>query len=148
MTLTLLEGSLETLFITKIERLPCQRDTKAYILGVFSSPTKTSDFSNESITIVYSRAKEEYKMELFQALADWIMFAQTIFPESLNGATPEYYQTIAQLSYYRCYKMINKQWALFEELADNLPRLIKEMQISFHLDQMAPSPLLFQSIRT
>jgi hypothetical protein len=42
-------------------------------------------------------------------------------PQHLKFASKDYYDTIARLSYYSCYKIINKQWRLFEELADNFP---------------------------
>lgn len=136
MSLLLSADSLDALFNTQIEKLPCHQSTKAYISGIFTSPKKENDFSKESITVIYSQAKNEYRMDLFQNLADWILFAQTMYPDSLCHASPEYYQTIAQLSYYRCYRMINRQWTLFEELADKLPHLIKQMRVNFYFDQM------------
>lgn len=141
--MTLSSDSLEEFFNAKIEKLPCQRSTKAYIYSIFSSPKKNNDFSKDSITIIYSKAKSEYSLELFQGLADWILFAQTMYPDSLNHASPEYYQTIAQISYYRCYRIVNRSWALYEELADNLPLIIKMMRVSLALDQMESPPSLF-----
>jgi len=44
----------------------------------------------------------------------------------------DYYENIARLSYYSCYKMVNRQWVLYQELADQfvvLERQAKEKLI-------------------
>ena len=38
-----------------------------------------------------------------------------------------YYQDIARLSYYSCYRLINKQWDVYNELSDNL--IVLEQQV-------------------
>lgn len=133
--------NLESLFSESIDRLPCQVNTKAYVSNVFSH--SVTDYSNESLTLVYSRAKFEYRFELFQALADWILFCKTMFPENLNGASDEYYSALAQDSYYRCYKMINKKWLLFEELADQFPIVVNTLQVSRNFGVSHQESLLF-----
>jgi len=56
-------------------------------------------------------------------------------PSHLHDASRDYYQTIARLSYYSCYKLINKQWKLFEELSDNFPKL--ERQVKTKLESIS-----------
>lgn len=93
-------------------------ETRAYIQGVFTSYIyNNNDLSKKSITLEYIKAKEEYDFARFQNIADWILFVRTTYPKSIN-ASPEYYDTIAQCSYYKCYTIMNKQWPCFEELAD------------------------------
>lgn len=133
--------NLESLFSESIDKLPCQISTKAYVTNVFSS--NVTDYSNESLTLVYSQAKFEYRFDLFQALADWILFCKTMFPENLNDASEDYYSALAQDSYYRCYKMINKKWLLFEELADQFPIVVNTLQISRNFGVPPQGMLLF-----
>lgn len=95
-------------------------ETRAYISGVLDQFLKqsTNDYSKESITLIYARAKQEYNFNMFQSLGDWLFFTKVFYPEHLNRASQEYYNSIAQISYYRCYLIINRQWKLFEEMAD------------------------------
>jgi hypothetical protein len=100
--------------------LNCQRDTKAYITGIFKKyKTAEFDLSKDSITLLFAQARHKQDFLTYQNLGDWIFFANTIAPTHLKGASKDYYDTIARLSYYSCYKLINRQWKLFEELADN-----------------------------
>lgn len=141
----IINEKLDTVFSESIDKLPCHKNTKAYITNILISPNKEGgDFSKASLTLIYSKAKFEYNFELFQLLGDWILFCETVFPENLNNASKEYYQEIARDSYYRCYKMINKKWLLFEELADRFPILVSRLQITKTvLQNPAQEQLLF-----
>lgn len=123
--------NLNDYFSNNIKLLNCQEITRAYVINVFSN-SKLQDLSKESITLIYNEAKLSYKFEKYQALADWLLFVKSLYPQSLNGASSEYYNTIAQLSYYKCYILINKQWAVFEELADLFPVLVENINNSFN----------------
>lgn len=116
----------------KLESLACHPDTKAYITGIFKRYTSAEfDFSQESITLLYANARERQDFAKFQNLADWLFFAESIFPKSLNRASEEYYHSIARLSYYRCYTLIDKKWKLFEEISDNYLNLIHQTKQIF-----------------
>lgn len=108
--------------------LECQSDTKAYIIGIFGK-YKSSEFdlSKDSVTVLFSQARTKQDFSSYQNLGDWIFFANTIAPNHLRFASKDYYDTVARLSYYSCYRLINKQWKLFEELSDNF--LILENQV-------------------
>lgn len=124
--------SLESFFTEKLKLLlkNYQKPTCAYVINVFKSAKKESgDYSKDSLTIVYSQAKFEQRFELFQNIADWILFMKSLYPASLRGASEEYYNALAQDSYYRCYRLLNRQWLLFEELADKFPQLTKNLQV-------------------
>lgn len=96
------------------------KETEAYVKSTFIKYIKSNNIlPNKSVTLSYIEAKEEYNFNKFQELADWLFFLQSTYPEHLNSASPEYYNAIAQLSYYKCYNILNKKWILFEELADN-----------------------------
>lgn len=109
----------------KIKALKCHQDTKAYITSIFTKyKTAHFDHSKESITLLYSTAKTDQSFAAFQNLADWLFFSETLFPEHLRHASGEYYQTVARLSYYSCFMLIQKKWLLFEELSNNYPYLV------------------------
>lgn len=104
--------------------LECHRDTRAYIVSIYGK-YKTADFdlSKDSVTLLFAQARNKQDFLAYQNLGDWIFFANTIAPQHLHFSSKEYYDTIARLSYYSCYKLINKQWKLFEELADDFVNL-------------------------
>jgi len=143
--------SLECFFLEKTKSLNnCQEPTRAYITNVFKTAKKeTADYSKESITIVYAKAKFEHRFDLFQNLGDWILFTRTLYPASLMTASTDYYNAIAQDSYYHCYRLMNRKWTLFEELADKFPNLVQSLQVVFiELDEKSQEPSSSLLIRT
>lgn len=141
--------NVESFFAEKTKSLQiCRESTRAYITNIFITAHKEPvDFSNESLTLVYASAKAKYSFQTFQSLGDWILFAQSLYPNSLRDASTDYYNAIAQDSYYRCYRILNRQWVLFEELADTFPRLVSSLQEVFiepcEISQgSSPSPLI------
>lgn len=115
-------------FEEQLQDLDCHQDTRAYIVGVFGK-YRTADFdlSKESITIYFSEARTKHDFARYQTCADWIFLCHTLMPAHLHYANKEYYDTIARLSYYSCYNILNKQWKTFEELADNFIVLENEV---------------------
>lgn len=102
----------------------CQPDTKSYIIGIYDKYRNTkTDLSKDSITLLFSEAKLKQDFRLHQNIADWIFFSNTLMPQHLKSATKSYYDTVARISYYTCYRLINRQWRLFEELSDNFVTL-------------------------
>jgi len=140
-------NSLESFFMEKIKLLKnYQEPTRAYIINVFKNAKKGSgDLSKDSLTIIYSKAKSEQCFELFQNIADWILFSKSIHPESLRGASEDYYNVLAQDSYYRCYRLLNRQWSLFEELADKFPQLIVTLQTTLIPSEIKLEKKVFSS---
>lgn len=113
-------SNVESFFDDVFEELKCEPATKAYIKSIFSKyKDARHDLSKESVTIVFANAKQRLDFSSFQNLADWIFFMRSFAPDHLSSASEEYYETVARLSYYRCYLLINKQWKLFEEMSDN-----------------------------
>lgn len=113
--------------------LDCQRDTKAYIISIYGKYKSAQfDLSKDSITLRFAQARSNQDFLTYQNLGDWIFFANTIAPNHLRFASKDYYDTVARLSYYSCYKLINRQWKLFEELSDNFN--ILETQVKNRLN--------------
>jgi len=112
-------GDINYYFADKLKNIVCDEMTKNYIIGIFSKyKTSYYDLSKNSITIQYGEALLGNNFEKFQTIADWLFFANAIFPESLKNASKNYYYSIAQLSYFNCYRII-KQFVIYEVLADN-----------------------------
>jgi len=111
-----------------VQNLNCEYQTKSYIVSIFNKfKSSEEDYSKKSITLVWATAKEKNSFSSYQSLADWLFWTKSIFPEHLaKHSSEEYSDVIAQLSYWQCYKMINKQWKLYEELSDNFPLLVSE----------------------
>lgn len=125
-------NNLGSFFTDVLQKLRCEEDTRAYIISVFSKyRNSTFDLSQESITLAYARASFHQDFLGFQTIGDWLFFANTLFPESLSKTSKGYYHNLARLSYYSCYRLINRQWVLFERLADDFVPLSEATRQTF-----------------
>ena len=116
--------------------LKCQRDTKAYIVSIYGKyKTAEFDLSKDSVTLLFAQARNKQDFLTYQNLGDWIFFANTVAPAHLRFANKDYYDTIARISYFSCYKIVNRQWKLFEELSDNF--LVLEHQVKDKLSVLS-----------
>lgn len=116
--------NVNAFFVKKMEKLRYDDDTKSYIVGVLSKFNSSNfDYSKHSITLLYAEAKFKQDFLIFQNIGDWVFFCNTVFPEHLNNASEDYYHSIAQSSYYSCYRLINRQWKVYEQMADLFPTL-------------------------
>jgi hypothetical protein len=115
----ILQSNLKTFFQKELNSLNCDIKTKSYILTILTDYNPENNYSNESLTLIYAKAKHTQDFVIFQNLGDWLFFCHSVFPDCLNNASSEYYQSIARLSYYSCFRLINKKWLIFENLADD-----------------------------
>jgi hypothetical protein len=116
----------------------CHQDTRAYIVSIYGKYKSAQfDLSKDSITTLFAQGRDKQDFLTYQNLGDWIFFTQTMVPNHLQWASKDYYDTVARLSYYSCYKLINRQWKLFEELADNF--LLLERQVKEKLSDLKMS---------
>jgi hypothetical protein len=121
--------NITSFFDELLDDLHCQRDTKAYIVSIYGKyKTAEFDLSKDSVTLLFAQARNKQDFLSYQNLGDWIFFSNTIAPQHLRFASKEYYDTVARLSYYSCYKLINRQWKLFEELADDFQSLENQVR--------------------
>lgn len=122
-----MNDSLNEFFQEKLVRLDCEEFTKSYIISIFMKyRSALKDLSRDSITLKYANAKYNHRFEEFQDLGDWIFFYHSFNP---THSFADYYRNIGQISYYRCYGLINKQWKVFEEMADKFRYLEKQTYI-------------------
>lgn len=101
------QETIRNFFDNKIS-LSCRKETQIYITNIFSDITPKDDFSTESLTLVYNQAVQKYEFETFRRLADWLFFTKTLFPQSLKGASSQYYSSLARTSYDRCYRILQR----------------------------------------
>ena len=121
--------NISSFFDELLNDLHCQRDTKAYIVSIYGKyKTAEFDLSKDSVTLLFAQARSKQDFLGYQNLGDWIFFANTLAPSHLRFASKDYYDTVARLSYYSCYKLINRQWKLFEELSDNFLKLESQVK--------------------
>ena len=134
--------SLSDFFEEKVRELPdCAETTKSYIIQLLSNPNDVhNDVAGQSVTLLYAEANIEYNFKLFQTIGDFLLFANGIFPKSLQGASKEYYNNIAQQSYYTCHLLLKKQWPLFKELSHNFLKVTDYLQCKVKTQQYDPIP--------
>ena len=118
--MVILSKNITNFFDEILSELECHQDTRAYIVSIYDTyKFSNTDLSKDSITLLFAQARSKQDFYLYQNLGNWIFFTNTLATNHLKHASKDYYDTIARISYYSCYKIINKQWKLFEELSDN-----------------------------
>lgn len=112
-------GRIEDFFAEQLSTLACDDHTRAYIVSVLSRFRSTvDDLSNESLTLRYSHARERHSFTEFQRIGDYLFFCQSVYPQSLQGASVDYYHSVARGAYHSCYRLMNRSFQLYERLAD------------------------------
>jgi hypothetical protein len=118
---------LEDWFCRHLEGVEASPDARAYLVSLFSSMRSTrDDMSRESIVLAFAEARTTGEFQKFQRIGDWVVWGMSFAPESFE--TKEVVIDLGRLSYYACWRMTNKEWRVYEELADDLPRLTKDMR--------------------
>lgn len=114
------QANVNSFFEELLADIECQPTTRIYITSIYGKYKSAQfDLSKDSVTILFAQARSNQDFLTYQNLGDWIFFSNTLAPTHLRHANKDYYDTIARLSYYSCYKLINREWKIFEEIADN-----------------------------
>lgn len=113
-------------FEERLGDLPQSLETKAYVVSVFTRFVGTSvdDMSDESVVLAFMRAQETADFGGFQRIGDWVLWVETFMPDAVKDKR-QVVETFGRLAYARCFRLLKKQWPLYEELADDLPRLTR-----------------------
>jgi hypothetical protein len=123
---------LDAWFAERLQGLRYRPETLAYVGGVLktlSHPRAEDDLSKQSIVLAYAAARKNGDFATFQRLGDWVLWVDMIFPESIEGSR-EAIESIGRLSYYACHRIMRGQWVVYEELADELPRIAARVRRS------------------
>lgn len=125
-------ASTELWFAERLRTLTCSPEVKVYIGGVFNHFVRSTegDLSNASLVLTFIDAKDGYDFTKYQHLGDWVLWASTLVPQSVVEKDIAY--DLARLSYYACYKMLRQRLKFYEELADNLPNLVRQAQVKLY----------------
>ena len=111
--------NLNTWISERLISLKCSDETKAYVISVYSqfkNINYDNDFSKNSIVISYYDALKSGNFELYQRLGDWSLYTMTMHPEHI-AHNKETVRMVGKNSYDACFKLLNKEWELFEELS-------------------------------
>ena len=122
----------EKWFADAISNVPHSNEAKAYVVGVYSRFIITSDgdLSKDAIVTRFSAARTSGNFAEFQRIGDWILWVDTFCPESIRNR--ELIESIGRLSYYTCHRIMLGRWKVYEELADNLPKLVIDARIALN----------------
>ena len=114
-------------YFDQILDINCERSTKAYIVKTLSKPTKEYQ---HSIALAFSQAQSTHRFESYQAIGDWILIRNSIIAP--KEEYQELHYVVGSICFYHCYKLLNREWKLYEELADNLSSIINQLQSSLN----------------
>lgn len=138
------QGGLKDFLDETIKIPDCEEKTRSYIISIFASTSLDRDFTNESLTFALKEAHDSMGFKGFKELGDYLFFTKSMFPESLKGADPDYYDSIARTSYYRCFLLLKRQWLLYEELADQFPKYTQIINESLSASPERGLPIRFR----
>lgn len=116
---------LDAWFAERLHGLEYRPETIAYVAGVLkaqANPRPQENMAGRSVVLAYGEAREKDDFAEYQRIGDWVLFVNVIMPESIEHER-EAVTTIGRLSYYSCYRLIHYKWDVYEELADQLPKL-------------------------
>jgi|SRR5579871_4567820 len=115
-------------FAEKLKALPRDPETVAYVVGVLGKRKwEGDDLSQDSILLAYVDANEKGDFAGFQRIGDWVLFADIMVPAHFTGVR-EFVENVGRLSYYRCFRLMGGKWRVYEELADDFPRLVTQVR--------------------
>jgi len=130
---------LTSFFSDLFQDLPCEENTRAYIINLFTQYRSAQfDLSKESIGLAFLTARNKNDFLLYQTIGDWVFFASSLYPESLRHANQDYYFDLGRLSYFSCYRLLNRSWQSYERLADSFIPLSRHIHYSFQSSLSLP----------
>ena len=116
-------SAVSELFADRLKGLPHSPETIAYVVGVLGKRRwEDDDLSNESIVLAYQDASLKGDFASLQRIGDWVLFVDSVMPDHIKDVR-EVVETLGRLSYYRCFRLMGGKWRIYEELADELPKL-------------------------
>jgi len=120
--------NLDDWFVGKLQDLSYKPETIAYVVGVLKEQGHPKDsFDGHSIFLAFQDARLHGSFAKYQRLGDWILWVDVVLPDSIKNER-EAVEAVGRLSYYACYKLLHYRWHLYEELADQLPNLVKRVR--------------------
>jgi hypothetical protein len=121
--------SLRSWFSERLTGVPCRPDTLAYVVGLMTTIDSKPNVSlvTGSIVLAFAEARSIPTFDRFQRIGDHVLWVTTMCPAFFAG-NEDVSETIGRLSYQTCHRLMNRQWPLYEELADDLPTIAKSVR--------------------
>jgi hypothetical protein len=111
-------------FSNRLEQLNRSPETKAYIVGVLNrfmiSPV--DDLSQRSIVLEFLEAKMSGDFSKFCRIGDWALWSLSF---KMHDSLVE---SLGRQAYATCYRLLDKKWAVFHELATDLPTVTRDLK--------------------
>jgi hypothetical protein len=126
--------ALHAFFEERLRELECEEEIKAYVIATLAKYKQSFiDYSNEPITLVYARAQNNQDFKTFQDIGDYLLMVSGVYPEHLKNASKGYYYSVAQMSYYNCYKLLHRKLKVYELMADRFIDISTQINISLKI---------------
>lgn len=122
-------AALRAWFTDLLASIEVQDATRAYIIDVMSSPGHDCNLHDRSIVLAYYDACSTGSFSSFKRIGDWVLWIASFAPESIE-VHRDVNESIGRLSYYACHRILNKKWHLYEELADDMPKIVHNVQLA------------------
>lgn len=113
---------LDNWFVERLQGLLCREDTRAYVTGVMADFKPTDVLNDRSIVLEFAEARLKGDFVTYQRLGDWVLWVEAMQPELIQD-NRVVIETIGRMSYYACHRIMRGQWLVYEELADDLPKI-------------------------
>ena len=113
----------------RLTGVKCMPETAAYVTGVLREHVleRPKSLTGVSLVIAFSEACALGSFVHYQRVGDHIVFLETVFPQSIDREH-ELIMSIGQLSYLACHRLMGRRWPVYQELADRLPSLLRDVR--------------------
>jgi hypothetical protein len=85
------------------------------------------DMHGTSIVLAYGEACTSGSFAGYKRIGDWVLWVDTFAPAAM-GTCHELVESMGRLSYYACHRILRRRWYLYEELADDMPRIVYDLR--------------------
>lgn len=110
-----------------LQGLKFSADAVAYVTGVLANNSPTVIVPRSSVVLAFCEARRTGDFARYQRLGDETLFVSSVFPEAIVEHR-DLIVSLGSLSYYACYRLTQRQWTVYEELADQLPLVARAVK--------------------
>jgi hypothetical protein len=123
---------LDAWFAERLRGLRYRPETVAYVTGVLKAlghPRQEDVFVDRSVLLAYDAAVLKSDFAGFQRIGDWVLWVEAMAPQFI-AQERQLIETLGRRSYYACHRLMGNRWLVYEELADELPRIAARVRRS------------------
>lgn len=130
---------LDRWFAERLQGLRCRDDTRAYVTGLLAGFHAGGDMSRDSVVLAFRDAQVKGDFAAFQRIGDWVLWVDAVNPTSINDYR-QVAESFGRQAYYACHRIMRGQWHLYEELADDLPRIAYAVRCKLRAERVTFGP--------